>query len=152
MNLRINIEIDGDWSDDPLAGLVALHQASKQIDAQLWSAVTQAKLAGRTWEEIGRTMGLSKQTVFERYAPAVRNSEAALNQFLETTAPGDLVPGTVASITKFGVFVRVDPGVEGLVHVSETTRPLESFEVGEALEVRLERFHLDKKRLAFSLP
>ena len=34
-------------------------------------------------------------------------------------APGSVVEGPVASITKFGAFVQVSEGVEGLVHISE---------------------------------
>ena len=152
MNLNINISIGGDWSDDPLRGLVALHEAGKQVDAQIWSTVRQAKLAGHTWEEIGRTMGLSKQTVFERYAPAVRNSEQSLSDFLAATPIGSSVPGRVTSKTSFGVFVEVADGVEGLVHMSETAVPIDKLQVGDKVNAKLERFHLDKRRLAFSIP
>lgn len=151
MNLNINISIGGDWSDDPLKGLVALHEAGKQLDAQIWSTVRQAKLAGHTWEEIGRTMGLSKQTVFERYAPAVRNSEQALSDFLAATPVGTTVPGRITSKTSFGAFVEVADDVEGLVHTSETAVPIDELHVGDDVEVTLERFHLDKRRIAFSL-
>ena len=151
MNLNINISVDGDWTDDPLAGLAALHEASKHLDAQIWIAVTQAKLAGHTWEQIGSAVGLSKQTVFDRYAPAVRNSEQAFKTFVSTTTHGEVVPGTVVSVTNFGVFVEVEPGLRGLVHSSETARPLDSFAIGEEVRVRFERLSLEKRRLAFSL-
>lgn len=151
MNLNINISIGGDWSDDPLRGLAALHEAAKQLDSQVWSTVRQAKLAGHTWEEIGRTMGLSKQTVFERYAPAVRNSEQALSDFLAATPVGATVRGRITSKTSFGAFVKVAEDVEGLVHTSESAVPIEDLQVGDEVEVTLERFHLDKRRLAFSI-
>ncbi|MGI8794760.1 MAG: S1 RNA-binding domain-containing protein [Acidimicrobiales bacterium] len=65
-------------------------------------------------------MGLSKQTVFDRYASeSVRNAGAAFNDFITNTPIDADVEGTVASTTTFGVFVTVEPGVEGLLHVSE---------------------------------
>ncbi len=35
--------------------------------------------------------------------------------------PGDIVPGSVASIERFGIFVRLMEGIEGLLHISELT-------------------------------
>lgn len=151
MNLNINITIGGDWSDEPLKGLAALHEAGKQLDAQIWSTVRQARLAGHTWEEIGRTMGVSKQTVFDRYAPAVRNSEQSLSDFLESTPVGSVISGRVASKTSFGAFIEVAEGVEGLLHESEADVPISDLEVGQEIAVKLERFHLEKRRLALSL-
>jgi polyribonucleotide nucleotidyltransferase len=152
MNLNLNISVGGDWSENPLQGLAALREASRQIDAQLWSAVKQAKLAGHTWEQIGDTMGLSKQAVFERYAQPVRVSQQAFNDFVSHTAVGDTVRGRVVSTVPFGVFVRVEPGVEGLLAASKTTRPLADFTVDEEIDVRLDSFDLDKRRVAFGTP
>jgi polyribonucleotide nucleotidyltransferase len=152
MNVNINISVGGDWSEQPLQGLAALREASKQIDAQVWSAVKQAKLAGHTWEQIGASMGLSKQAVFERYAQPVRVTEQAFNDFVSHTAIGATVRGRVVSTVPFGVFVSVEPGVEGLLPASRTTRPLTDFVVDEEIDVRLESFDLDRRRVAFSSP
>ena len=37
----------------------------------------------------------------------------------ERYQPGQLVTGVVAHLAKFGAFVRLEPGVEGLIHISE---------------------------------
>src|SRR3954469_20127410 len=40
-------------------------------------------------------------------------------QFARTHAIGQVVPGKVTKLVPFGAFVRVDEGIEGLVHISE---------------------------------
>src|ERR1700737_4809175 len=150
--MSIVISVGGDWSDAPLRGLAALREASRQLDAQMWSAVKQAKLAGHTWEQIGASMGLSKQAVFERYAQPVRVTERAFNDFVSHTAIGQTVRGRVVSTVPFGVFVSVEPGVEGLLPAAKAGRPLADFVVDEELDVRLDSFDLDRRRVAFSSP
>lgn len=61
---------------------------------------------------------------------------------------GDLVSGTVKSVADFGVFVELEPGIEGLVHVSQLpgdkeSNPLEGFQVND--EVRAEIVHVSQK-------
>ncbi len=40
-------------------------------------------------------------------------------QFARTHQIGQVVPGKVTKLVPFGAFVRVDEGIEGLVHISE---------------------------------
>lgn len=69
----------------------------------------------------------------------------------QVVAAPSTITGRVTSKTSFGAFVEVADDVEGLVHESETAVPLDDLSVGGEVGVRLERFHLDKRRLAFSL-
>ena len=39
--------------------------------------------------------------------------------FARTHAIGQIVPGKVTKLVPFGAFVRVEEGIEGLVHISE---------------------------------
>jgi small subunit ribosomal protein S1 len=39
--------------------------------------------------------------------------------FARTHAIGQIVPGKVTKLVPFGAFVRVEDGIEGLVHISE---------------------------------
>ena len=55
---------------------------------------------------------------------------------------GDSVPGTVTKITNFGVFVELEPGLEGLLHVSELAdhkvdNPEDDVKIGQKVEVRI---------------
>lgn len=56
--------------------------------------------------------------------------------------PGKIVEGVVQGITKFGAFVELDPGVVGLVHISEIADTYvkdvrEFLEPGETVRVKV---------------
>jgi len=71
--------------------------------------------------------------------------------------PGAKVRGKVVSVTDFGVFVEIEPGVEGLVHISEITwtrrfrHPKEIVSVGSRVEAVVLEVDVDKRRMALSL-
>lgn len=69
---------------------------------------------------------------------------------------GDVVEGTTTTIVRFGAFVEIEDGVEGLVHVSEfdpgrPDDPWETLREGERLMVRVIRFEPDNRKLGLSL-
>jgi len=58
--------------------------------------------------------------------------------------PGTVVTGTVTKLTNFGVFVQLEPNLEGLLHISELSdqkveNPEQIVKVGDAIEVRILR-------------
>ena len=62
----------------------------------------------------------------------------------------------VVSITKFGAFVRILPGVDGLVHISEISRDRvekvgDVLRVGQEVNVQLIDVDYDKKRISLSM-
>lgn len=70
--------------------------------------------------------------------------------------PGQIVSGTVSQLASFGAFVRVEAGVEGLVHLTELAyekvqRPHEVVSEGQAVQVRILRIDPVRKRLGLSL-
>lgn len=70
---------------------------------------------------------------------------------------GQVLRGHVVSITDYGAFVEIEPGVEGLVHVSEMgwsrrlKHPSKIVSVGAAVEVRIIEIHGGKRRISLSL-
>jgi small subunit ribosomal protein S1 len=69
---------------------------------------------------------------------------------------GATVKGTVSRIAQFGAFVRLEPGVEGLVHVSElATRHVRSVadvvKEGELVECRVLAVDPDEQRMSLSI-
>jgi len=70
---------------------------------------------------------------------------------------GALVEGRVVNLTDYGVFVELEPGVEGLVHISEMywTReikhPSKVLNVGEILKVVVLEVNPEAKRVSLSL-
>ena len=76
--------------------------------------------------------------------------------FARTHALGQVVPGKVTKLVPFGAFVRVEDGIEGLVHISElAVRHVDMAEqvvsVGEELFVKVIDIDLDRRRISLSL-
>ncbi len=74
----------------------------------------------------------------------------------EKYRPKMLVSGTVSGLTQFGVFVKIEDNVEGLVHISEVSRnridSLEGvFKVGDPVEATVLGVDIKKKRLSLSI-
>jgi len=68
----------------------------------------------------------------------------------------DVVTGKVTRIVKFGLFVQIEPGMEGLVHITELSidpvkRPSEIAKIGDELNIRIIDIDFDKRRMAFSV-
>lgn len=77
--------------------------------------------------------------------------------FEERYAVGDVVKAPVTKITSFGVFIEIEPGIEGLAHISELswtkkiTNPKEILNIGDVVEAKLLGYDLDKKRVSLGL-
>ena len=70
--------------------------------------------------------------------------------------PGQLVKGSVTKITNFGVFIGLEDGLEGLLHISELAEhkvenPEEVVKVGDAIEVKVLRVDTDERKIGLSL-
>jgi small subunit ribosomal protein S1 len=68
---------------------------------------------------------------------------------------GDVVNGTVTKITNFGVFVGLEDGLEGLLHISELSEEKienaeEVVKVGDPLEVKILRVDTDERKIGLS--
>lgn len=66
--------------------------------------------------------------------------------------------GTVVRLMKFGAFVNLGPGVDGLIHISKLgkgkriTHPSDAVKEGQAIEVRIDTIDRDQKRISLSIP
>jgi hypothetical protein len=57
--------------NDPLELVRAARDVQDQAEALMAAAVQQAREAGRTWQEIGDVLGVSRQAVFQRYGKPI---------------------------------------------------------------------------------
>jgi small subunit ribosomal protein S1 len=69
---------------------------------------------------------------------------------------GQIVPGKVTKLVPFGAFVRVEDGIEGLVHVSELAErhveiPEQVVSVNDDVMVKIIDIDLDRRRISLSL-
>ena len=86
-------------------------------------------------------------------------SEDPWQSFGKTYRPGSPVEGEVASVTDFGIFIRVPGGIEGLIHKSNLTESreenqddaLKKYKVGDKIKAVVLEIQGDKQKLAFSI-
>jgi small subunit ribosomal protein S1 len=86
-------------------------------------------------------------------------SEDPWKNFNETYKPGSSVEGEVASVTDFGIFIRVPGGIEGLIHKTNLTESreenpddaLKKYKVGDKIKAIVLEVQADKQKLAFSI-
>ena len=63
--------------------------------------------------------------------------------------------GKVTKLTNFGVFVELEPGLEGLLHISELAdhkvdKPEDVVKVGDEIEVRILRVDVGERKVGLS--
>ncbi len=69
---------------------------------------------------------------------------------------GDVITGTVTKLVNFGAFVRVEEGLEGLIHISELSNqrvahPGDVVKEGDTLQLKIISLESDRHRLGLSL-
>ncbi|MBU0994415.1 MAG: 30S ribosomal protein S1 [Proteobacteria bacterium] len=70
---------------------------------------------------------------------------------------GDTITGKAVRCTKFGVFVELSPGIEGLVHISEMSyvkrvvNPSDVVNPGDMIHVVIKDIDISKKRISLSM-
>ena len=69
---------------------------------------------------------------------------------------GQIVEGKVVQIKEYGAFVELEPGLDGLVHISEVankrvTNIAEELEVGQAVEAKILEIDTERKRISLSI-
>lgn len=74
----------------------------------------------------------------------------------ERYPPGTKVQGKVTSVTDFGVFLEIEEGIEGMIHVSELSKervksPHEFTQEGEELQAMVLKVNKKEKKIALSV-
>jgi small subunit ribosomal protein S1 len=77
------------------------------------------------------------------------------NEIPRKYKPGQVITGTVTKITNFGVFVGLEDGLEGLLHISELAdhkveNPEEVVSTGEQIQVKVLRVDTEDRKIGLS--
>lgn len=68
----------------------------------------------------------------------------------------DVVEGKVVRLTDFGAFVELEPGFDGLVHISQITddhiaKPAQVLNIGDKVKVKILELNVEGKKMALSI-
>jgi len=83
-------------------------------------------------------------------------AEDPWNQIPRRFPPGTKIKGPVTSVTDFGVFVELEEGIEGLIHVSQLAaervdKPSALFKPGDAVDAEVTEVDSREKRIKLSI-
>ncbi|AIS52441.1 SSU ribosomal protein S1P [Thermoanaerobacter kivui] len=62
---------------------------------------------------------------------------------------GDVLKGTITNITHFGVFVQIEPGVEGLVHKNNLENSIKKYAINDIMNVEILSINPKEKKISF---
>ena len=84
------------------------------------------------------------------------NEDPWVTAIPEAYKPGMVVHGNVTKITNFGVFVQLETGLEGLLHISELSDekvddPQDVVKPGDQVDVKILRVDTDERKIGLSL-
>ena len=77
-------------------------------------------------------------------------------ELIKKHAVGDVVKVTIISMTSYGAFARVIPGIDGLIHISQIAnrriqKPQDVLTVGEEVDAQITNIDFDAKRVSLSI-
>jgi small subunit ribosomal protein S1 len=130
-------------------GLIHVSQLSWQKvrhPSQVVHEGDRVKVAVVSYDDASGKLGLSLRQLTEN--PWV--------QIAGRYAAGAIVTGKVTRATEFGAFVELEPGIEGLIHISELSgrriaRVTEVVQEGATVEVKVLEVDADRQRMSLSL-
>ncbi|MGH9718837.1 MAG: 30S ribosomal protein S1 [Bryobacteraceae bacterium] len=127
-------------------------------------------VADMSWGRVGKpadllSLGDSIEVQLLKVDTAKRKISLGMKQLMpdpwtlaaEKYTAGDRVPGIVTRLTEFGAFVELEPGVEGLIHLSEMSwnrkvrKPTDVLSSGDSVEVVVLGVSPQDKRISLGL-
>ncbi len=75
----------------------------------------------------------------------------------ENYSPGTVIEGEIKNVTDFGIFVGVDDGIDGLIHISDIawvrdfTHPSDKYEKGDTVRAVVTQVDVDNERFSLSI-
>ncbi|MCG8687899.1 MAG: 30S ribosomal protein S1, partial [Desulfobacterales bacterium] len=93
----------------------------------------------------------------ERFSLGIKQTQAdPWETVAERYEVGKEISGEITNLTDFGVFVELEEGIEGLVHVSEISKeniksPKEHYQIGETITAKVMNINSDERRIGLSI-
>jgi len=139
--VKVNVPLKGEKEEVELEGLVHISELS-------WDKVGRAEDAFKAGDKvkvkvIGKTNG--------KLAFSIRQTqEDPWDKIEDKYKKESRVKGKISKLTDFGVFVQLEPGIEGLVHLTKIP-PGKSLAKGDSVNVYVEEIDPKEKRISLGL-
>ena len=108
---------------------------------------------GDTIEVYVKDLDADKKKISLGYKKAEDNPWAI---FQNNYSVDDVVKATIVSMTTYGAFARIIPGIDGLIHISQIAnkrinKPADELTIGQEVEAKITAIDLEKKRISLSI-
>ncbi|MFA7672066.1 MAG: (d)CMP kinase [Sphaerochaetaceae bacterium] len=127
------------------------------INDMSWGHVTKPKEFVKKGQQIQLRL-INIDPVSQKINLSLKHmQEDPWTSFEERFNVDDVVKAPVTKITSFGAFIEIEPGIEGLAHISELSwtkrinNPKEILSIGDVVEAKILGYDLDKKRVSLGL-
>ncbi len=93
----------------------------------------------------------------ERFSLGIKQLQAdPWETVAERYKVGKEITGTITNVTDFGIFVELEEGIEGLVHVSEISKekiktPVGMFNISDVITARVMNINSEERRIGLSV-
>lgn len=93
----------------------------------------------------------------ERFSLGIKQlQEDPWKTVAERYTVGKEIAGTVTNLTDFGVFIELEEGIEGLVHVSEISKekiktPIGKYSIGDVITAKVMNINSEERRIGLSI-
>jgi len=93
----------------------------------------------------------------ERFSLGIKQTQAdPWESVAQRYEVGKEISGVITNLTDFGVFVELEEGIEGLVHVSEISKenvksPKEHYNISETITAKVMNINSDERRIGLSI-
>ena len=114
---------------------------------------SEVVLVGDTVEVYVKDLDADKKKISLGYK---KDEENPWTIFQNNYNVDDVVKVTIVSMTTYGAFARIIPGIDGLIHISQIAnkhiaKPQDELTVGQEVEAKITAIDLDKKRISLSI-
>ncbi|KKP24493.1 MAG: 30S ribosomal protein S1 [candidate division TM6 bacterium GW2011_GWF2_28_16] len=122
-----------------------------------WGRITHPSELLKIGDEINvKVLSFDKQ--FEKISLGIKQlSDNPWAEIDKKYPVGSIIKGKISSITDYGLFVEIEKGVEGLVHISEIswteriTNLAKHYAAGDTIEVKVVALDKDNRRMSLSI-
>lgn len=93
----------------------------------------------------------------ERFSLGIKQTQAdPWESVAQRYEVGKEISGVITNLTDFGVFIELEEGIEGLVHISEISKenvknPKEHYKIGEEITAKVMNINSDERRIGLSI-